>query len=91
MLRRTTSAPVGQVRRQLLDGALEDRHRRVQELVDRRADDDDHLLHVAQQLRLGADGQATGGQHLGQELIGAVLEKRHLAAGDALHGGLEVS
>ena len=34
---------VAQVRRDLVDGPLEDRHRRPEELVDRRPDDDDEL------------------------------------------------
>ena len=60
--------------------ALEDRHRRVQELVDRRADDDDHHGRAAQRRRVARQRQAPGRQDLREQLVGAVLDERHLAA-----------
>ncbi len=79
---------VAQVRGDLVDGLLEDRHRWPEELVDRRADDDDELVRALDHRAVGAEVQAAGGQDLAQQLVGAVLQERHLAGGDAVEGRL---
>ena len=75
------------MRGDLVDGLLEDRHRRPEELVDRRADDDDELLGPLDHRAVGAELEATGRQDA-QELLGAGLHERHLAGGDAVEGRL---
>ena len=55
---------VAEVRRDLLDGPLEDGHRRPEELVDRRADDDDDLIRPVQDLAVGAQLEPAGRQEL---------------------------
>ncbi len=74
--------PVAQVRRDLVDGLLEDRHRRAEELVDRRADDDHQLVGPGDHRAVGAEGETPGREDLAEELVGAVLHERHLARGD---------
>ena len=51
---------VAEVRRDLVDGPLEDRHRRAEELVDRRADDDDELSVRSIIVGVGAELEAAG-------------------------------
>ena len=70
------------MRRDLVDGLLEDRHRRSEELVDRRADDHDQLVGPADHLGVGSQLEPAGRQELAKQLVGAVLEERHLAADD---------
>ena len=79
---------VSQVRGDLLDGPLEDGHRRAEELVDRRADDDDHLLRAAEDLGVRREHEPAGRDEGGQQLVGAVLHERHLARCDAVEGRL---
>ena len=88
MLRRTTRRPVAQVRGDLVDRLLEDRHRRAQELVDRGADHDDEVIRAADHRAVRPERQAAGRQQLAQELVGPVLHERHLAGGDPVQGGL---
>ena len=75
-------ARLAEVRRDLVDGLLEDRHRRPEELVDRRPDDDDELRRPPDHRAVGAEGQAAGRQELAEERLGAGLHERHLAGGD---------
>ena len=70
------------MRRDLVDGLLEDRHRWAQELVDRGADDDHEVVGPLDQVARRAECQTAGRQDLAQELVGAGLEERHLAGGD---------
>ena len=79
---------VAQVRRDLVDGLLEDRHRRAEELVDRRADDDDEVVRPLDHRAVGAEREPAGRQDLAQQLVGAGLEERHLAGGDPVERGL---
>ena len=79
---------LAQVRRDLVDRLLEDRHRRSQELVDRRADDDDEVVRPLDHRAARAERQPTGGQDLAQQLVGTGLEERHLAGGDPVERGL---
>ena len=51
---------VAQVRRDLVDGLLEDRHRWAEELVDRRADDDDELVGPRDHRAVGAELEPAG-------------------------------
>ncbi len=78
--------PVPEMRRDLVDGALEDGHRRAEELVDRRADDDDHGLGPIQDRRIVGQLEPTGRQELGEERVGTRLEERHPAGLDHLDG-----
>ena len=70
------------MRRDLVHGPLEDRHRRAQELVDRRPDDDDQLVCPGDHRAVGPELEPAGWQELAQQLVGAGLEERHLAAAD---------
>ena len=79
---------VAEVRRDLVDGLLEDRHRRAEELVDRRADDDDELLGPFDHRAVRAEAEPAGREDLAQQLVGAVLHERHLAGGDPVEGRL---
>ena len=88
MLRRTTSAPSRRCGAIWLDGLLEDRHRRAEELVDRRADDDDELVGPLDHRAVGAELETSRRQDPAQEVLGAGLEERHLARGDPVEGRL---
>ena len=70
---------VPEMRRDLVDGLLEDRHRGSQEFVDRRSNDDDQLVGAADHLRVRAELQPACRKELAKQLVGAVLEERHLA------------
>ena len=76
------------VRGDLLDGPLEHRHRRAEELVDRRADHDDDLIRPRRISRRRGQLEPAGRQDAGQQLVGAVLAERHLARGDPVEGRL---
>jgi len=76
--------PVAQVGGDLADGLLEDRHRRPEELVDRGADDDDELIRALDHRRVGPELEATRRQDAREELVGAILDERHVAGGDAV-------
>ena len=88
MLRRTTSAPARRCgaiwstafSKIVIDGP--------EELVDRRADDDDHCVGAADHRRVGARTSAGRSAAARQELVGARLQERHLARGDPVQGGL---
>ena len=75
---------VAQVRGDLVDRLLEDRHRWAQELVDRCPDDDNQTVGATDHRTVGAQLQPAGRQDLGEQLIGTGLEERHLAGGDAV-------
>ena len=77
---------VPEVRRDLVDGSLEDRHRRPEELVDRGTDHHDHGIGPVQDRGVIGQLEATGGQQLGQEHVGACLEERHPAGLDRVQG-----
>jgi hypothetical protein len=68
---------------QLVHDAVEDPHRRVEELVDGCADDDDHRIDLPEHERIVGQRKAAGGDDLGKELVRASLTKRHPAASDA--------
>ena len=80
MLRSTTSAPV-EVRSEM-STVSSNCHRRIQEFVDRRADDDHHM--PARRTSSGSKGhlQSTGLEDGRQEGICAVLDERHLGPRD---------
>ena len=77
-----------EVGRDLVDGALEHRHGRGEELVHRSADDDHDLMGPLEDRAVGAHLQAARLENIRQELLGACLEERHLARGDAIEGRL---
>ena len=71
---------VAEMRRDLVDRLLEDRHRRAEELVDRGADDDHESASVRSIIdAVRPEGEAARRQDLAQQLVGAVLHERHLA------------
>ena len=80
--------PVAEVRRDLVDGLLEDRHRWPEELVDRGADDDDEVVRPLDHRAVGAEREPAGRQDLAQQLVRAGLHERHLAGGDPVEGRL---
>ena len=80
--------PVAEVRRHALHGLLEQRHRRAQELVHGRPDDDDEDAGPADERRRGRQDQAPSRQNLRQQPVRAVLTERHLAPPDAIQGHL---
>ena len=63
------------------DRPLEDRHRRPEELVDRRADHDDDLV-VRSRIAPSVLSSSRPVEDLPEQLVGARLEERHLARGD---------
>ena len=70
-------------RRDLVDRLLEDRHRRAEELVDRRPDDDDERHRPRDHDRRSVpSSRRPVGEDLAQQVVGAGLEERHLARGD---------
>jgi hypothetical protein len=73
------------VRKDLLDRPFEDRHGRVEELVDRRADHNDYLARAAQHLGGRAQLDAPRRKQFTQKLVGASLEERHFASADLYH------
>ena len=82
--RSTIKAAVPQVRHEVVEHLVEDAHRRVHELVDRRADDEDHRVGALEQAGSAAELEPAGGQELAEQLVGAVLEERHVARLDDL-------
>jgi hypothetical protein len=70
------------VRGNLVDRSLEDGHGWPQELVDRRADDNDQLVRPANHLRASTEFEPSGWEDVREEPVGTVLEKWHLAAAD---------
>ena len=75
---------VAEVGRDLVDGPLEHAHRRAEELVDGRADDEEHGVGAADDLGVGAELEAARREHLAEQLVRAVLHERHLAPPDLL-------
>ena len=75
-------AALTDVRRDLDDRLLEDRHRRSQELVHRRPDDDEQAVGATHHRWIGAQLQPAGIEHSRQQLVGAVFAEGHLAAPD---------
>ena len=65
---------------------VEDRHGRVQKLVDRRPDDHNDSLRTLQHRRVRAELESIGLKYLMQEFSGTGLEERHLAPGNPLQG-----
>ena len=68
------------MRRDLVDGLLEDRHRRSQEFVDRRSNDHDQLVGAADHLGVGSQLQPAGRKELAKQLVRAILEEWHLSS-----------
>jgi len=79
---------LAEMRRDLLDRPLEYRHRWPEELVHRRADDDDDHVPSADHRRVRAQLEAAGGKNLAEEFVRTRLEERHLAAPDPFESGL---
>ena len=75
---------IAEVRRDLVDGPLEHRHRRPEELVDGSADDHDERLGPLDHRPARTELQAPGREHAPKQLIGARLEERHLAGRDPI-------
>ena len=78
---------VPQMRRQLIDDPLEQPHRWVHELIDRRPDDRDDDVGAPDHIDLVTELQPPGLEQLSQQLLGAPLEERHgpaLDLGDLL-------
>ena len=73
---------VTEMRRDLVDRLLEDRHRWAEEFVDRGADDDHEVIGPLDHRAVGPEGEAARREDLAQQLVGAVLHERHLARGD---------
>ena len=65
------------MRVQAADGPVEAPHLRVEELVDRGADGDDHHLGGADRGRVGRRPEPAGGQGAGQFRLGPPFEERH--------------
>ena len=76
---------VAEVRQTVLDRPVERPQRRVQVRIDRRADDHHHELAFGQPLGRGRQFEASARQHLGQQLVGAVLQERHPPGAHLLH------
>ena len=78
---------VAEVRRDLLDGPLEEGHRRAEELVDRRPDDDDEASARPTIAGSAESSRRPVGRTSAQQLVGATLAERHLPAPDPLQRG----
>ena len=70
---------VAHVRQQRVDAILDDAADRIEELVDRRADGDDHRALGRNLAGLAGEEQPLVGQRLGQQFVGAALDERHAA------------
>ena len=73
-----------QVRHHLIDGALVHPHRRIHELIDRRADHHHDHRRATDRLWLAAEIEAAGGKQPGEQLVGAPFHERHLAGAHPL-------
>ena len=78
---------VRDVRRDLVHRPLEHAHGWAQELVHGRADHQDHGVRAGHHRGGRAHLEAAGREDTRQQLVRAVLQERHLPAGDALQGG----
>ena len=73
---------VAELRGDLVDRPLEHAHRRAEELVDGRPDDEQHGVGAGDDLGVGAELEAARREDVAEQLVGAVLEERHLASAD---------
>ena len=71
---------IADMRRHLVDDTVEERHRRIEELVNGRANHDDHDGRAAQRRWVARQREPLGRQDPGEQLFGASLHERHLAA-----------
>jgi hypothetical protein len=76
------------MREDLLHRTIEDRHRWVQEFIDRRTDYYDDLVGPLKHLGGCAEFKPPGRKQFRQEFIGAGFKKWHLAPADPRKGGL---
>ena len=79
VLRRMRMLAVAELVEQSLDRPQDEPRVRVEVLVDRRADDDHDVLGLADRRRVVGRLEPAGGEDPLEQLVGAVLEERHLA------------
>ena len=72
------------MRDEVVDDPIEDANRRVHELVDGGADDQDHGVRPLQQSWVGRELEQSGGKQPLQQFFRPVLEERDAAGSDLL-------
>ena len=73
-----------EVRRDLIDRPLEDRHRWSEELVDGGPHHDDELVGAPHHLAAGSEFEPVRGEDTTQEFVSAVFEEGHLTRSDSI-------